>query len=303
MLQELSSFFGKVPKESYELLRRNIELRNTLEKIYRSYKAGVTIDVEDFDPVFNEIFRFFFRPLELAIASAKPIALILPTQKNLSLFETFGNTLEAYSDFLESLKNHLQLAFGFFEKEGYAKNVMKDLMKDAIAEFDSQLYDFGRYKLFADFPYILTNRALKHISKSFEAWERFGDDFFKFKNLMKTAYRNSVEEFINLANSKEFESYLEFANEFYSITAKHFDELLKSDEYLRTQNSMNSNLMDHLYHFRRFAEEVLEISPLNPLATISQIDEAYRRITDLKRKIMDLERKIEEIERNMEAAK
>ncbi|HDN59727.1 MAG TPA: hypothetical protein ENF20_07200 [Candidatus Marinimicrobia bacterium] len=53
MLQGLSSIFGKVPKESYELLGRNIEIRKTLEKIYRDYKAGIEINTRDFDLVLN----------------------------------------------------------------------------------------------------------------------------------------------------------------------------------------------------------------------------------------------------------
>lgn len=301
MLQGLSSIFGKVPKESYELLGRNIEIRKTLEKIYRDYKAGIEINTKDFDLVFNEIFRYFFRPLELAIIGARPLTFILPTRKNISLFETFSNTFQAYDDFLKSLRDHFQLTFSIFEKEGYTT-----LLTDSIKEFrelvekygDLELYDFDRYKFVADYPYILTNRALKHISESFEAWERFGNDYFTFKNLMKRTYKKAVEEFINTAKTKEFGSYSEFANEFYNIAAKHFDELLRSEEYLKVQSSMNSNLMDHIYHFRRFAEEALENNPLNPFATVSQLDEAYKRITDLKRKISELEKKIEEISKD-----
>lgn len=221
------------------------------------------------------------------------------------MFETFSNTFQAYDNFLKSLRDHFQLTFSIFEKEGYT-TLLTDSIKDSIKEFrelvekygDLELYDFDRYKFVADYPYILTNRALKHISESFEAWERFGNDYFTFKDLMKRTYKKAVEEFVNTAKTKEFGSYSEFANEFYNITAKHFDELLRSEEYLKVQSSMNSNLMDHIYHFRRFAEEALENNPLNPFATVSQLDEAYKRITDLKRKILELEKKIEEISKD-----
>lgn len=41
---------------------------------------------------------------------------------------------------------------------------------------------------------------------------------------------------------------------------------------------------------------MIENNPANPFATVSQIDEAYKRILDLRRKVSELERRIEKLE-------
>uniref|UniRef100_A0A7C3MA86 Uncharacterized protein n=1 Tax=Archaeoglobus fulgidus TaxID=2234 RepID=A0A7C3MA86_ARCFL len=294
MFLEFSQFIGRVPKESYDLLRRNIEIRKVLEKIYRDYKAGIEINPADFDFIFDEIFRYFFRPLELAIANTMLFSFLLPDRKNIRLLESFSEVFQTYDNFLKSLKDHLRLTFSIFERDG---------MSSWVEEFEEfferykapEIYDFNRS--LSEYFFALPNKALKHISESFEAWERFGGDYFNFKNLLMETYRSAVKEFINTAKTKKFESHSYFASEFYDTVARKFDDLLKSEEYLKVQNSMISNLMDHFYHFRKFAEEWLENTPLNPFATVSQIDEAYKRITDLRRKILELENKIEEIKR------
>lgn len=291
MSAELNGIFGRVPKESFELLQRNLELRKRLEKVYRDYRNGFPMQIEDFNAIFNEIFRFFFRPLEITILLSKPLLLFLPTSRNLSLFEVSGETLQAYEEFLKSLKDHFELTAKLIENKftGEFLEEFRSYIRHFKPESDFSVLD---YKIVADYPYILTNRALRHVSKSIEAWDGFSRDYAVFKELMLAAYRNAVEEFVEVAEKSKLKSYAEFSEKFYAICAKHFDALLSSEEYLRIRGRMNANLMDHIYHFRRFYEEILENSPISPFATISQIDEAYRRITDLKRRISELERRL-----------
>jgi hypothetical protein len=57
-----------------------------------------------------------------------------------------------------------------------------------------------------------------------------------------------------------------------------------------------NTLFDHIYCLRRFLELFIENNPASPFATVSQIDEAYKRILDLKRKVSELENRIEKLE-------
>lgn len=288
---QLDILFGKIPKESFELLQRNVELRKILEKLYEAKDIG--LEIKDFDPVFNEIFRFFFRPLEISIIASKPLVHFLPTAENISLYETVEETFRAYEEFLQSLKDHLELTAKMVERN-LSTPVIEDL-KRRIEAMKSELKTVD-LRLFTDYPYILTNKALKHLTNSIESWRRFSSDYRVFKEMMLATFRRAVEEFLIQLEKKNFGSYAEFAGSFYGICARHFDSLLSSENYLAVQGSMSSNLMDHFYHFRRFYEEMLESSPLNPFATISQMDEAYRRIADLKRKIAEIERRLKAFE-------
>jgi len=99
---EFSQFIGRVPKESYDLLRRNIEIRKVLEKIYRDYKAGIEINPADFDFIFDEIFRYFFRPLELAIANTMLFSFLLPDRKNIRLLESFSEVFQNFQILLQT---------------------------------------------------------------------------------------------------------------------------------------------------------------------------------------------------------
>lgn len=292
-MQELNGLFGKIPKESFELLQRNIDLRQNLEKLYEEYKRGLSLRANDFDTIFNGIFRFFFRPLELSILASKPLMLLLPTAENLNLYEVTEETFKAYEDFLKSLKDHFDLTVKIFEQK------FSNPFIDEIAhhfDFKQSELKLGDLTFMADYPYILTNRAIEHITASIDSWRRFTEDYSIFKSMMVATFRRAVEEFLEGLEEKRAESYAEFAARFYDVCAKHFDSLLASENYISVQRSMNSNLMDHLYHFRRFYEELLENSPANPFATVGQVDEAYKRITDLKRRVAEIERRLKELE-------
>ncbi|WP_202319425.1 poly(R)-hydroxyalkanoic acid synthase subunit PhaE [Archaeoglobus neptunius] len=290
MIQDHDYFMNPLPKESLELIKRNMKIRDVLKKIYADYRSNLKPNPKDFETIFNEIFRYFFRPLETAILGTMQMILLLPTRKNMRLFEIYGDTLHAYEELLKSIKDHLELTMKAYEV--FFAEPIKNV-KDFMVDNELELHEFEIYRLVADYPYTITNRAIMHISKSFDSWERFSEAYFLFKGLMKETYMRAVSDFITAMKDGVFENYSDFANEFYSIAASHFDLLLKSDEYLEVQREMNSSLMDHIFHFRRFAEEVLENNPASPFATLNQIDEAYRRISDLRRKILELERRLE----------
>ncbi len=70
--EELLELFRFAPKESFELLLKNISLRGMLEEIYLLHTTSIKLSYDEkFDRIFEEIFRFFFRPLEMSVYGAR----------------------------------------------------------------------------------------------------------------------------------------------------------------------------------------------------------------------------------------
>ncbi len=291
------TLLDRVPRESLELFSRNVKIRERLEVLYEIHRSSMELRYNgEFDKIFDEIFRFFFRPIEIAVISARHLQFFLPTRDNAELLERFTETYQAYEDFLLSLKSHVDLTKRILnESSPPALARIADEFGKFLGEQDEVLKTDG-LQFLSDYPFLLSNRALRHITRAFDCWEEFSKEYYIFKDMMKVTYITAVTEFTDIANTKLFESYSDFANSFYEIVAGHFDRMLKSGEYLEVQNKMSTNLMEHLYHLRRFFEEFYENNILNPFATLSQMDEAYRRITDLRRRIDELEKRIKNLE-------
>ncbi len=296
------TLLDRVPRESLELLSRNVKIREYLKNLYEIHVSGMELRYNgEFEKIFNEIFRFFFRPIEIAVISARQLKFFLPTKDNVELFENFAETFQTYEDFLLSLRSHIDLTKRIISEASppaftqLAEEISKILRKSEVDEIFKNVEIDGA-KFISDYPFLLSNRALRHITKAFDCWEKFSRDYYVFKDLMKVTYITAVNEFADIANSRHFEEYSEFANTFYSKAAEHFDKLLKSKEYLDVQSSMTANLMDHFYYLRTFFEEFYENNMFNPFATISQVDEAYRRIVDLRRRVDELEERLEKLE-------
>lgn len=62
--EELVELFNALPKESFELLLRNISVREQLEDLWKEYESGRKLGYgERFEALFEEVFRFFLDPL------------------------------------------------------------------------------------------------------------------------------------------------------------------------------------------------------------------------------------------------
>ncbi|NOY11462.1 MAG: hypothetical protein GXO67_05145 [Archaeoglobi archaeon] len=302
MLEEdIVEVFKKLPKESFELLLRNISIREHMERLWSKYSISGRIKKdEEFERVFDEIFRFFFRPLEMFLMGEQYLRYFLPGPETLKLVESQREVYEAYEDFVLSLISHMKLT-----SELFAGYTISETARSLTESFVNRWWDLAkrRYKLELDgyrvlneYPFILSKETSNDLFEAAEHWETFRESFFAYRDLMRSAYDESVDEFIEYANSNRIESFDQFMNDFAEIVARKFDVLIKSEEYLKIQRRMLGSLMDYSYHMRRFFESILEQSPLNPFATVSEMDEAYKRIMDLKRKVRELERRIEELE-------
>ncbi len=302
--EALAKRFEGVPKESIEILLRNVRIREVLENVWKRYRAGMKLEYDSgFDRVFEEVFRLFFRPLELAISGMKKVRLFLPPPDVGKLYDIQLEMVEGYKDLSESLALHLELTVDMLKKyavpEG-VKNLIDAVMKSYIDTLNElSLFEIRDIEIGSEALFAFTGRTFEYLRNFLKNWNEFVDLYYEFRTMMKDTYRGAVEEFIRNLEFVEFENFQEFMNALFDVIAAKFDELLKSEGYLDVQARMVGSLMDYFYYYRRFCEEILENNPANPVATVSQIDEAYRRITDLRRKIAELERRVAELERRV----
>ncbi|MEM2266064.1 MAG: hypothetical protein DSO02_00475 [Hadesarchaea archaeon] len=291
---ELIELFREAPKESFELLLRNLKIREHLRVLHAKHVSGLKLSYDaNFDSIFEEFFRFFFRPLEAAVYGARQLRFLF-FMFDLGLMEFQSETLRAYSDFLRSWFDHLRLTSELMLGKVLptsALDVFREFIRTHREKIESPRVDLG-YAV--EYPFLLPKSVLTNLEKSIEHWERFSEAFKEYRRIIKETYVKAAERFIEEANRSRFEDYQVFAGTFSNFEAQAFDEVLKSEDYLRVQKSMLDNLMDYIYFYRRFLEEMLESNPLNPFATVSMLDEAFRRILELKRRISELEKRISE---------
>ncbi|MFN3383757.1 MAG: hypothetical protein ACK401_02535 [Archaeoglobaceae archaeon] len=281
--------YKKLPKESFELILRNIAVRDHFKDLWRQYVSYGRLEAQNFDRVFEELFRFFFRPFELILFNEKIIKSIIPIQDIFSSRELAS----AYSEFVESLFSHMRLTFQLFSEP----LVEKTLPDRFIEEWREYLRRFEAIREIPyDIPFALPENAKNYLIDCFSHWNDFLVYYEKYRALMKSSFTKAVERVCEFVEKSEFKSFEEFKNAFQDFLTKEFDNLLRSKEYLELQEKLFSALFDHIYCLRRFFELLIENNPASPFATVSQIDEAYKRILDLRRKISELEKRIELLE-------
>ncbi|MEM2977665.1 MAG: hypothetical protein QXM46_00030 [Candidatus Hadarchaeales archaeon] len=295
---ELIELFREAPKESFELLLRNLKIREHLRILHAKHVAGLKLSYDgNFDGIFEEFFRFFFRPLETAVHGARQLRFLF-FMFDFGLMESQNETFRAYSDFLKSWLDHLRLTSELMLGRvlpASTVDVFREFIRTYRDKIESPRMDFSGYPV--EYPFLLPKSVLTNLEKSVEHWEKFSEAFREYRKIIKETYVRAAERFIEEANRSRFEEYQTFAGAFSNFEAQAFDEVLKSEAYLRVQRSMLDNLMDYIYFYRRFSEEMLESNPMNPFATVSMLDEAFKRILELKRRVSELEKKVSRLER------
>ena len=293
MREELLGIFQKLPKESFELILRNMQIREKLKSLWEKYDRG-DITSEDFEEIFDEIFILFFRPLEIMLKMGKSIKFLLSERMFTRIQE---NLLNAYLDFLNAWMEHIKTLSRIYsmEKADVVENFI-DAWQDYLSRYMEVEYS-EILRISEELPFLMPKEASEHLFKSMESWLSFEKSYQEYRDILFYIYKRSVHDFLDAAKKSKIKDFESFISKFADFVARDFDVVLKSDEYIRTQGEMLNSLMDYIYNARRFMELMFENSPLNPFATISQIDEAYKRITDLRRKINELEERIEKLER------
>lgn len=282
--------YRKLPKESFELLFRNLAVRDHLKEIWRVYEQFGSISEEDFDKIFNEVFRFFLRPFEIVLLNEKAIRSMIPLDEMLSGKGVFN----AYAEFMNSLFSHGFLTLKLLSEPLQQKTVLDSFIeewREFLRNFDS-----GFEINLSEYPFLLPGTAKNYFLDCLSHWSTFLENYEKYRGLLKEAYVSAVKTFIEVAEKNKFKDFDKFRLSFQEALAREFDCLIKSEEYLELQGILLSSLFDHIYCLRRFLEIIIENNPASPFATVSQIDEAYKRILDLKRKVSELEKRIEKLE-------
>lgn len=281
--------YKKLPKESFELILRNIAVRDHLREIWHQYASYGRLEPRNFDKVFEDVFRFFFRPFELILFNERIVKSIIPIQDIFSSRELAS----AYSEFMESLFSHMRLTFQLFSEP----LVERTLPEKFIEEWREYLRRFEAMREIPyDIPFALPENAKNYLIDCLSHWNDFLAYYGNYRDMMKSSFTKAVERICEFLEKAEVKSFEEFKNAFQDFLTKEFDNLLRSKEYLELQEKLFSVLFDHIYCLRRFLELLIENNPASPFATVSQIDEAYKRILDLRRKISELEKRIELLE-------
>lgn len=281
--------YRRLPKESFELILRNIAVRDHLKQIWDNYMTYGRLEAQSFDKMFEELFRFFFRSFELILFNERVVRSIVPLQDIL----TSRDLVSAYGEFMDSLLDHMKLTFQLFSEPLFGKT----LPEKFIEEWREYLRRFETIREIPyDLPFALPENAKNYLIDCLLHWNGFLDYYAKYRELMRASFRRAVEGVCNLFKGSEPKTFEDFRNAVQNFLAKEFDSLLKSKEYLELQEKLFNELFDHIYCLRRFLELLIENNPASPFATVSQIDEAYKRILDLRRKISELEKRIESLE-------
>ncbi|MEM4472697.1 MAG: poly(R)-hydroxyalkanoic acid synthase subunit PhaE [Archaeoglobaceae archaeon] len=281
--------YKKLPKESFELILRNFTVREYLKNAWNKFLLSGNLEPSSLEKIFDELFRFFLRPFELIIFNEKIVRSIFPIEKIL----VGEDVLSAYTEFVESFTSHMKLTFQLFSQPFFERMPVENFIEEWKKFFDKfEVKPVIPY----DLPFALPENAKNYLIDCILHWKEFVIDYEKYRDLLRNSYMKSVEKFCEFLSKSKPNSFEEFRNSFMDFMAKEFDSLLISEEYLKLQQKLLDALFDHIYCLRRFLELLIENNPASPFATVSQIDEAYKRIMDLRRKVLELEKRIELLE-------
>jgi class III poly(R)-hydroxyalkanoic acid synthase PhaE subunit len=137
-----------------------------------------------------------------------------------------------------------------------------------------------------------SNELLKHYAV-------FASQYGKIQQLIAQAGQQAMQQLTrNLAEAalknEQPKTYDEFFKQWIKANEAAFDHLFKTDEYSRLQGEMQTTSM----YIRKHTDTLMELALSEyPVATRSELDEAYESIQELKRKVRALERKVDEQER------
>ena len=303
--EELLELFKTLPKESFELLLRNISIRERLEELWKEHASGRKLGYgERFEALFEEVFRFFFRPLEITLRGFRQLRLLLPLPELLESLESQWELIRAWRDFVDSIFSHFgvvaELSLGVTTPPILKSMIdgFRESWRERLERYYKHYYllDVEEIRVYTDYPLILTKKTTQYLLNALDEWEQFSGYYMEFKDMIRNTYKAAIKEFVEVANSKRFDSFQSFRDTFIDISNQKFDSLLRSKRYLEVQGNMVSHLMDYLYRTRRFFEEMFENNPINPFATVGHVDEAHKRIMELRRKVMELEKRVNELE-------
>lgn len=284
VVDELIKLYFKLPKESFELILRNAIIR---EKLFKAWKSFLDSDFDDVEritnKIFDDVFGVFLRQFEFFdIREQNP----------------FNELIKSYVDFTNSM---IKFWSSFFEVE--ERNLLKDFL-DYWAKMNEKFgkvleYTSMKNEIFQKLP-LISKDAVVAISKAIESYEKFENLRNEYEKIILNAWKESNKKFVEELKTKDPEklSFTDFINVWIKELSSNFDKIVKDETFVKVQSEMLHSLMDFLKYTRIFNESL--VTPTNPFALKSEMDEAYKRIHDLKREVNELKKKVKKLEQKVE---
>jgi class III poly(R)-hydroxyalkanoic acid synthase PhaE subunit len=135
-----------------------------------------------------------------------------------------------------------------------------------------------------------TRELNEQLLKGFDSWLDFRRASFEYQVVMSETWCRSFERFIgkmvSLAEAgKPVEDLRQLLFLWLDVVDENFLGVFRSDEYIRMQSHLMNTAMTYRIHERDIVEAFLKTSHL---PSRSELDEAYRRIYELRKEVKEL---------------
>ena len=133
--------------------------------------------------------------------------------------------------------------------------------------------------------------------KGFDAWVESRRAILEYQIGLSEAWARAFEQFVRKLVSmaekgEKIQSLMQLLNLWIDVTEGVFTELLGSEDYLQKQIRLVNTVMAYRLIEREIVEAFLKASHL---PSRSELDEAYRRIYELRREVKELKKSLREI--------
>ena len=135
-----------------------------------------------------------------------------------------------------------------------------------------------------------TRELNEQLLKGFDAWLDFRRASFEYQVVMSETWCRSFERFIGRLVSqaeagKPVEDLRQLLYLWLDVVDENFLGVFRSEEYIRMQGQLMNTAMTYRIHERDIVEAFLKISHV---PSRSELDEAYRRIYELRKEVKEL---------------
>ena len=142
-----------------------------------------------------------------------------------------------------------------------------------------------------------TRELNEQVLKGFDSWLDFRRASFEYQVVLSGAWCQAFEQFIrklvSLTEAGEpIEDLRQLLFQWLDIVDEVFLGLFRSEEYIRMQGQLVNSAMTYRIHEREIVESLLKISHI---PSRSELDEAHRRIYELRKEVKALKSVLEQV--------
>jgi len=309
--------------ESYEMITRNVAIHDWLRGAYDALKEDPAMGIDEiyttlndnFWKIYKNLFAMFFRPFKVV---TYPFGEIVEAQSEAStpksLFDMYMGLLripgESQLIFLKGvsdiLKEYGKETAGY-GKEGDVTAQMEELMPlnllRSMADEGAEAYLGMLNRLFGylgESQFLVPKTFFVDVQNFFSVYSKIYGLWRRYELAFRNIWERSIRKLASRLNENKEIGFEEFFNLFREIFSEEYDELLRSKEFIDTQNKVRDALIDLIRYSERAMEAQIEMFPVLPFAPRREVDEIEKRIHNYMNISNALERRISEIEKKME---